>query len=106
MDHQELLEFSLDELRRVVASLDESEMDVVTNCEPWTVRQLASHALNNQLLWASIVRGEAIVSVEDTMTAVPHEGDLADFADDVRDRAVATWARRRGAGGDVRDSVR
>ncbi len=91
MDHQELLEFSLDELRRVVASLDESEMDVVTNCEPWTVRRLASHALNNQLVWASIAGGEAIVSVEDTMTAVPHEGDLAEFADDVRDRAVATW---------------
>ena len=91
MDQQEVLEFALDELRRVVVSLDESEMDVVSNCEPWTVRRLASHALNNQLLWASVVTGEVIVSAEDTMTAVPHEGELADLADDVRDRALATW---------------
>jgi uncharacterized protein (TIGR03086 family) len=91
MDQQAVLEFALDELRRVVVSLDESEMDVVTNCEPWTVRRLASHALNNQLLWAGIVTGEAIVSAEDTMAAVPHEGPLADLANDVRDRVLATW---------------
>ena len=30
---------------------------LVTNCEPWTVRRLASHALNNQLLWAGLVTG-------------------------------------------------
>jgi len=91
MDQLATLEFALDELRRVVVSLDDSEMDTVTNCEPWTVRQLASHALNNQLLWASMVTGEAVVTPEQVMTAVPHEGDLADLANEARARALATW---------------
>jgi hypothetical protein len=46
------LEFAIGELHRELAALDDSELDIVTNCEPWTVRRLASHALNNQLLWA------------------------------------------------------
>ena len=33
-------------------------MDVVTNCPPWTVRRLASHALKNQLFWAGLVTGQ------------------------------------------------
>ncbi len=64
----------------------------MTNCEPWTVRRLASHALNNQLLWAGLVTGQQLVSVEDTMGAVPYEGDLAPFADDVAARAMAMWS--------------
>jgi uncharacterized protein (TIGR03086 family) len=83
---------ALDQLRDVVQSLAPSEMDVVTNCEPWTVRRLASHALNNQLLWGGMVAGEALVSPEETMTAVPYDGDLAAFADDVHARALKLWS--------------
>ena len=31
---------------------------LVTNCPPWTVRRLASHALKNQLFWAGSVTGQ------------------------------------------------
>jgi len=86
------LGYALDELTGVVAALDDSEMDTVTNCAPWTVRQLASHALNNQLLWAGLVTGEETVSAEVTMGAVAYDGDLALFADDVARRVVAMWA--------------
>jgi uncharacterized protein (TIGR03086 family) len=91
MDELATLEYAEEELRRTVASLDDSDMETVTNCEPWTVRRLASHALNNQLLWGGLVTGQHLVSVEDTMGAVPREGDLKAFADDVTSRAVAMW---------------
>jgi uncharacterized protein (TIGR03086 family) len=91
MDQLATLGYALEELRRTVASLDDSQMETVTNCEPWTVRRLASHSLNNQLLWGGLVTGEHLVSLEDTMGAVPHEGDLAAFADDVAARAMAMW---------------
>jgi uncharacterized protein (TIGR03086 family) len=52
---------------------------------------LASHALNNQLLWGGIVTGQQLVSGEDTMGAVPIEGDLAPIARDVAARAIAMW---------------
>jgi uncharacterized protein (TIGR03086 family) len=92
MTQVETLKFALDELNAVVASLDRSQMDTVTNCEPWTVRQLASHAVNNQLLWAGMVTGQATVSVEDTMGAVPYEGDLVAFAQDAAGQALAMWS--------------
>jgi uncharacterized protein (TIGR03086 family) len=92
MDQVAVLELGLDELGQVVASLDASEMGVPTNCEPWTVRELASHALNNQLFWAGLVCGEALVSVEDTMGGVPHDGDLTELADRARSRALAEWS--------------
>ena len=66
-------------------------MDVATACDPWTVRQLASHALNSQLLWVGILTGQDIVSMEDTMGAVPYDGDLVSISDDAATRAVATW---------------
>jgi uncharacterized protein (TIGR03086 family) len=91
MDQLATLAYGLDKLRGVVVTLDGSQMDTVTNCEPWTVRQLASHALNNQLLWAGLVTGQEIVSIEDTMGAVPYEGDLALFAEDATARAMAMW---------------
>lgn len=91
MDQLATAEYAIEELRRTVVSLDESQMDTVTNCEPWTVRRLASHALNNQLLWAGLVTGQHLVSVEDTMGAVPLAGDLAPIADDVAVRALAMW---------------
>jgi uncharacterized protein (TIGR03086 family) len=86
------LEFAVDELRQQVVALRDAQMDVVSNCEPWTVRQLASHALNNQLLWAGLVTGQETVSVEETMGAVPHDGDLAQFADDASARSLAMWS--------------
>jgi len=92
VDRLNTLEYGLEELRRMVATLDDSCMDAPTNCDPWTVRQLASHAMNNQLLWAGLVTGQEIVSSEDTMSAVPIEGDLAPVAEDVAARAMAMWS--------------
>ena len=91
MDELAMLEYSLDELRRVVIALDDTQMDTVSNCAPWTVRQLASHALNNQLLWAGMVTGQELVAADVTMGAVAYDGDLAEFADDVARRALALW---------------
>src|SRR6266567_3789448 len=91
MDQLATLEYALHELRGVVAKLGDAEMDTVTNCEPWTVRRLASHALNNQLLWAGLVTGQVLVSVEDTMGAVPISGDLGALADEIVERAMALW---------------
>ncbi len=85
------LRYALDELTGVVAALDDSQMDTVTNCAPWTVRRLASHAVNNQLLWAGIVTGEETVSAQDTMGAVAYDGDLAPIADDAARRSFAMW---------------
>ena len=91
MNQLETLEFALDELRGVVAALDDSQMDTATACAPWTVRQLASHAVNSQLLWVGILTGQEIVSMEDTMGAVPYTGDLAPITDDAAVQALATW---------------
>jgi uncharacterized protein (TIGR03086 family) len=92
MDQLVTMEFAIGELQREVAALDDSELDTVTNCDPWTVRRLASHALNNQLLWAGIATGQETVSAEDTMGAVPYDGDLARYADEVAERSLAMWA--------------
>ena len=70
-------------------------METVSNCAPWTVRRLASHTLNNQLLWAGLVTGEQLVSPEETMGAVAYDGDLAAYADDVARRALRAVARRK-----------
>jgi uncharacterized protein (TIGR03086 family) len=91
MDQLATLELAVNELRGVIASLDDSEMDTTTGCEPWTIRQLASHALNSQLLWVGILTGEDTVSMEDTMGAVPYDGDLVPIADDAATRSLATW---------------
>lgn len=92
MDQMATLEYAMGELHREVAALDDSELDVVTNCAPWTVRRLASHALNNQLLWAGLATGEQTVTVEETMGAVPYDGDLATYADEVAERSLGMWA--------------
>jgi len=91
MDQVATLEFAIGELRREVETLDDAELDTVTNCAPWTVRRLASHALNNQLLWAGIVTGQQTVSPEETMGAVPYDGDLATYASEVAERTMAMW---------------
>lgn len=92
MDPLATLGYAIEELRRTVTDLDHSQMDDLTNCAPWTVRQLASHALNNQLVWAGMVTGQELVSFADTMAALPYDGNLAEYADDVSARAMALWA--------------
>ena len=42
-------------------------------------------------VWAGIVTGEEPVSAEDTMGAVPYDGDLAAYADEVAERSLAMW---------------
>ena len=59
--------------------------------EPWTVRRLASHALNNQLFWAGTVTGKETPSFEATMGAEPYDGDLGQFVSDVARRAIDMW---------------
>ncbi len=90
-DQLATLNFAVRALREQVVALQEAQMDIVSNCEPWTVRRLASHALNNQLLWAGIVTGEETVSPAETMGAVPYDGDLAQYANEVTERSVAMW---------------
>ncbi len=91
MDHLQTLDYALEELRRVVVGLDDSVMNGPSNCEPWTVRRLASHALNNQLVWAGLVTGQQLVAVDDAMGAVPIEGDLGPVGVDVTTRAQELW---------------
>ena len=91
MDRLHTLEYALGEVRQVIGTLDEAAMGGATNCEPWTVRRLASHALNNQLVWAGLVTGQHLVAFEDAMGAVPIEGDLEPVATDVTARALALW---------------
>jgi uncharacterized protein (TIGR03086 family) len=91
MDHLTLLGYAEDELNRVVAGLGETEMDVVTNCAPWTVRRLASHVLKNQLFWAGTVTGQQLMALDESMAAVPYEGDLAPIATEVTALALRLW---------------
>src|SRR6476469_964117 len=91
MDHLTLLAYAEDELNRVVAGLDETEMDVVSNCQPWTIRRLASHALKNQLFWAGTVSGQELMALDEAMAAVPYEGDLAPIAAEVTALALRLW---------------
>lgn len=91
MDGLTLLTQTEQELHRVVAGLDDEELDVVSNCPPWTVRRLASHALKNQLFWAGRVSGLDLMALEESMGAVPYDGDLAPIAGSVTTQAVELW---------------
>ena len=91
MDHLTLLERAESQLVEVIDLLDESEMDVVTNCPPWTVRRLASHALKNQLFWAGSVTGQQLMALEESMGAVPYDGDLAPIAARVAPQVLGLW---------------
>jgi uncharacterized protein (TIGR03086 family) len=91
MDELTLLTHAERELNRVISGLDDAEMDVVTNCAPWTVRRLASHVLKNQLFWAGVVTGNDLMAQDEAMAAVPYEGDLAPIAAEVTDRADQLW---------------
>lgn len=91
MDDVALLSGTARELERVVAGLDDSELDLETNCPPWTVRRLAGHALKNQLFWAGLVTGQHLMAQDEAMGAVPYPGALAPVAAEVTDRVVDLW---------------
>ena len=91
MNHLMLLQYAERQLAEVIDGLDGDEMDVVTNCPPWTVRRLASHALKNQLFWAGTVAGQQLMALEESMGAVPYEGDLAPIAAAVASRSLELW---------------
>jgi uncharacterized protein (TIGR03086 family) len=91
MDDLTLLARAEQELHRVVAGLDGAELDHATNCPPWTVRRLASHALKNQLFWAGLVSGQDLMAQDEAMAAVPYEGDLAPIAAEVTEQVTRLW---------------
>jgi len=91
MDRLTLLERAEDQLVQVIGGLDEAEMDVVSNCPPWTVRRLASHVLKNQLFWAGSVTGQHLMAIEESMGAVPYAGDLAPIAVEVAAQVLELW---------------
>ena len=78
MDHLTLLEHAESQLVQVIHGLDEAEMDVVTNCPPWTIRRLASHALKNQLVWAGSASDQQLMPLDEAMEP---------------SRTTATWRR-------------
>jgi uncharacterized protein (TIGR03086 family) len=92
MDQQQTLAASIDRLRSVIDELNEDDFDTTSNCGAWSVRQLASHALNNQLLWGGVVTGTPTVSAEDTTGGTPIEGDLSRAGAEVAERALALWS--------------
>ena len=91
MDDLTLLARTEEGLARVIAGLGAGEMDLATNCPPWTVRRLASHALKNQLFWAGLVTGHDLMPQDEALSAVPYDGDLAPIAADVTERVVRLW---------------
>jgi uncharacterized protein (TIGR03086 family) len=91
MDDLTLLTHAEHELERVISGLDEAEMDIVSNCPPWTVRRLASHVLKNQLFWAGLVTGHELMAQDEAMSAVPYDGDLAPIAAEVTGRVTELW---------------
>lgn len=91
MDDLTLLAQSMEALEAVIADLDGAELDAVTNCPPWTVRRLASHALKNQLFWAGLVSGQDLMAQDEAMGAVPYDGELAPIAAEVAAQVVSLW---------------
>ena len=91
MDQLMLLDSAEDQLLHVVLGLDEAELEIVTNCPPWTVLRLASHALKNQLFWAGSVAGRQLMALDESMGAVPYDGDLATIAIEVAAQALELW---------------
>ena len=91
MDDLTLLTQAEHEMSRVIGELADAELDVDSNCPPWTVRRLASHAIKNQLFWAGLVTGHDLMPQDEAMTAVPYEGDLAPIAAEAAARVVELW---------------
>ena len=85
------LEYGLTSCTGVVAALDDSQMETVSNCAPWTVRQLASHAVNNQLLWAGLVTGNTSCPRRTRWAASPTTATSPRTPTTWRNRALAMW---------------
>src|SRR5207342_1577994 len=91
MDDLTLLTQAEHELSRVIGELADAELDIVSNCPPWTVRRLASHAMKNQLFWAGLVTGHDLMPQDEAMAAVAYDGDLAPIAAEVSAQVVELW---------------
>lgn len=91
MDRLELLAHAEDQLHAAVTGIAADDLELPTNCPPWTVRRLASHALKNQVFWAGTVVGQELMALEESMGAVPYDGDLAPHATRVRDLVMELW---------------
>jgi uncharacterized protein (TIGR03086 family) len=91
MDELALLTHAEHEMGAVIGALADGEMELVSNCPPWTVRRLASHAIKNQLFWAGLVTGHDLMPQDEAMAAVPYEGDLGPIAADVGSQVVELW---------------
>ncbi|MGI8519082.1 MAG: maleylpyruvate isomerase N-terminal domain-containing protein, partial [Actinomycetota bacterium] len=91
MNQLETLTYAVGELRGVVAALHDAELELASNCDPWTVRRLATHAVKNQLFWAGLVTGTNLMPLDESMGAVPYDGDLAPFAEKTFDRVLELW---------------
>ena len=91
MDHLTLMEHAQGQLVEVIHRLDDGELEVVSNCAPWTVRRLASHALKNQLFWAGTVTDQPLMALDEAMGAVAYDGDLSPIAEDVAARVLELW---------------
>jgi uncharacterized protein (TIGR03086 family) len=91
MDDLTLLTGTVEELGRVIGGLDRAEMEVVTNCPPWTVRRLASHVLKNQLFWAGCVTGQELMPQAEAMAAVAYPDDLGPVAAEVLPQVLQLW---------------
>ncbi len=92
MDDLTLLTAAERELNRVIAGLDGHEMELASNCPPWTVRRLASHALKNQLFWAGLVTGQELMAQDEAMAATPYDGELAPIAAEVTAHVARLWS--------------
>lgn len=92
MDQLARLRYAVEDLQGAIRSIDAAQMDTVSNCAPWTLRQLASHALNNQLVWGGLVTGQELVSFDATMGGVPYDGDLSAYAGEVAAQSPALWS--------------
>jgi uncharacterized protein (TIGR03086 family) len=91
VDRLVLLELAETQLVEVIRTLEDDELDLDTNCPPWTVRRLASHVLKNQLFWAGSISGQQLMGLQEAMGAVAYDGDLAPIAADVTERALELW---------------
>ena len=91
MDDLTLLTQAEHELSRVIGELADAELELVSNCPPWTVRRLASHAIKNQLFWAGLVTGHELMPQDEAMAAVPYAGELGPIAADAASRVVELW---------------
>jgi uncharacterized protein (TIGR03086 family) len=76
------LDYALDELSRLVAGTDRTQLTNPTPCEKWTVHDLLNHVLGGGHLFAAAFRGEA----------VDMEGEPPDL---VGDDAMAGWNAAR-----------